>query len=107
MLNSARIKSTGIGDVLKLQVAAIAKSRLGRIEAGRLDLRFCPLVLVCYFRSNSVRDQEVFVTVQVNIEKHGAPGPIRSRHTAEVGDFRVSSIAPVPEERVAGHVFEV
>src|SRR5262249_55452444 len=44
---------------------------------------------------------DVLKTVQVHIQEHRLPRPLRSLDAAEVRNLRVSAVATIPEKRIA------
>src|SRR5947207_6382222 len=65
----------------------------------RLDLPFG--VHVLDVSRVACRDQQIFISIQINVEKHRLPGPIGGGQTAEVGDLFVSAIATIVKQRIA------
>ena len=47
------------------------------------------------------RDQQIFVTIQVNVEKNRAPRPIGSVQPGQLADLGIAPVAPVEKEGVA------
>ena len=66
---------------------------------SRANLRF--RVQVLHVLVMARRNQDVFVTVQIHIQKKRLPGQIRCRHTGEICNFGKGPIAPIMEQCVA------
>ena len=117
------VKSPGGAAFLKRQIVTIAKRNLRRLQGGVLmelilggqygairrrcrggALGYVPIVDVMQM---SIRDQQILPTIQIDIQKHGRPGPPRGGHAGEAGDLRPGAISAVPIQGVARHIFAV
>ena len=86
----------------------LARQRLpGSLDEGgalsrtlaRPDQRF--RVSVLHVLGMAGRDQQVLIAVQVHVDKYRLPGPLRGFQAAEVGNFRITAVAPIEKKRVA------
>ena len=63
--------------------------------------QFIGAVLIHHVVFESIRHKKIFVTVQIDVDKNGAPGPIGGRHTGHQGSFRIGSVRSAEEQHVA------
>ena len=109
------VKAPGPADLFEGQVAPVAKGDLGHLHfreqeellrnalarprASGANARLGVQVLRVECVPGGA--EQVFVTVQVNVQKNHGPGPFRSLQTREARDLRVGAVAAIEMKRVA------
>ena len=116
--NPARMETPPRAGFLERQVTPVAESDVRRVEtrealaqAKLLRGRHGPLLLRRFDFTGDVSvlgvtpmaggDEQVFVSVEVNVEEHRTPRPVRGAEAAALGEFGVSAVAAAEEEHVA------
>ena len=112
-----RVKAPGGRPILEGEIAAVVKENVREMQTGKLtehadqlaerdttggDLGFDPAaeIEVLEVAEHAVGHQNVLVTVQIHIEQHRVPGPLRSLQAGVVSDLGKGAVAPVELERV-------
>ena len=49
----------------------------------------------------AVGNQDILIAIQINVEKHGRPRPLRGFDAAQVGDLCVGVVAAIDKRRIA------
>ena len=121
LLDSRGIESPGLGDILEGEVSPIAEGRVGGVEPreqtphlqqftrARASPR--PLGLgpggdihIEHVHLVTIGDQQVFVTVQIDIHEHRGPGPLAGAEPGQSADLGEGAVAPSQKEGVVGEL---
>ena len=109
------IKAPGRARFYEGPIAAIAENIIRREQPGKgtqlparrlhpLPHRLHGRVEVLRVVGVAVAHEQVFVTIEIHIEKSRRPRPVGGGQAGEVRQFRVGAVASIPEHRVAANL---